>query len=128
MDLVNRAGSAETVVNEKNTAVAVGSGNFDVFSTPMMVALMEEAAVNAVAPALDENQSSVGINISVDHVAASLLGKKISAKAVVLSAEGKIVKFQVTAYEGEKLIGSGSHTRAIVGSNFVKKLLEKEIT
>jgi len=114
---------AVTSVSEKNTAKAVGSGNLDVFSTPMMIALMEEAACNCLSDSLEPGQSSVGTEISVEHMAASPVGAKIEATAIIEQAEGRKVSFSVSAFEGEKQIGKGTHTRVIIDAErFMSKL------
>lgn len=70
-------GTAETVVRETNTALAMGSGSLHVFATPSMIALMEQAACNAVAACLDEESTSVGTLVNITHDAATALGKKL---------------------------------------------------
>jgi predicted thioesterase len=115
-----------TVVCEKNTAKAVGSGSLDVFSTPMMIALMEQAACECIAPALEENQTSVGTQINVAHTAASAIGRKISATATIETIDGRKISFRVSAHDGENEIGTGTHTRAIINAErFMEKLLNK---
>lgn len=71
------AGTAETIVRETNTAIAMGSGSLQVFATPCMVALMEQAACNAVAACLDEESTSVGTLVNITHDAATGIGKKL---------------------------------------------------
>jgi predicted thioesterase len=87
--MIGKKGIAETVVTEANTAKAVGSGNLLVFSTPMMIALMEAAACNALADSLEAGQTSVGTGIDIHHTAASPLGMKISAMAIIESVSGR---------------------------------------
>lgn len=71
------AGTAETIVRETNTAIAMGSGSLQVFATPCMVALMEQAACNAVDPCFNDSESSVGTLVNITHDAATALGKKL---------------------------------------------------
>lgn len=73
-------GTAETVVRETNTALAMGSGSLHVFATPCMIALMEQAACNAVAACLDEESTSVGTLVNITHDAATGMGKKLPLK------------------------------------------------
>ena len=114
---------ANAVVNERNTAKAVGSGDLDVFSTPMMIALMEQAARNCVAEALEPGQTTVGTQISVSHIAASPLGAVITATATVTGVSGRRLEFAVTASDGAVEIGNGNHTRMVVDSErFMAKL------
>jgi len=111
---IGRTGMATTVVTDKNTAKAVGSGNLDVFATPMMIALMEEAACNCIAPGLEAGESSVGTEINVAHVAPSAIGATITATATINTVDRRKVVFDVLAKEGDKPIGSGTHTRFVV--------------
>lgn len=107
----------------EHTAQAVGSGNMSVLATPMMVALMENAAMKAVAPALAKGETTVGTEIAVTHVAATAVGKSIAAKAVLVEVDGRRLCFEVEAYEGEKLLGKGTHQRFVVNQEkFLGKL------
>lgn len=115
--------TATTTVNSTNTAAALGSGDMDVFATPAMVALMENAAMNAVAPLLSEGQTTVGTQITTSHIKASALGATITATAVLTAVEGRSLTFTITARDGENIIGEGSHTRFIVDrERFLSKL------
>jgi len=117
-------GTASTVVTEINTARAVGSGDLDVFATPMMIALMEEAACDCLAGNLEPGQSSVGTMINVVHVAASPIGATITATATLDETDGRKLTFTVTAKEGDKEIGSGTHTRFLIDAErFMSGLL-----
>ena len=115
--------TATTVVDCNNTAKTLGSGDMDVFATPAMVALMENAAMNAVAPHLAEGQTTVGTEISTSHIKASALGATITATATLTAIDGRKLSFAVTAREGENTIGEGTHTRFIVDrERFLAKL------
>lgn len=115
--------TATTTVNQNNTALALGSGDMDVFATPAMVALMENAAMNAVAPHLEAGQTTVGTQITTSHIKASALGATISATATLTAVDGRSLTFAITAREGDKIIGEGSHTRFIVDrERFLAKL------
>lgn len=115
--------TATTVVNSNNTAAALGSGDMEVFATPAMVALMENAAMNAVAPHLEAGQTTVGTQITTSHIKASALGATISATATLTAVDGRSLTFAITAREGDKVIGEGSHTRFIVDrERFLAKL------
>jgi len=109
-----KVGTATTIVSEKNTAKTVGSGSLDVFSTPMMIALMEEAACDCLAGCLGVGETSVGTQINVAHKAASPVGACIVAKATIEAVEGRKVTFTVVANDGKNEIGSGVHDRFIV--------------
>lgn len=106
--------SSHTKVDTSNVASAVGSGNLEVFATPMMVALMENAAMNCVAPFLPEATTTVGGHISTSHIAASPIGAAITATATLTHIENKKLTFSVVAKDGEKIIGEGTHVRFIV--------------
>ena len=113
-------GAASTVVEQTNTAKTMKSGSLDVFSTPSMVALMEEAACNALR--VPDGFSSVGIAMSIKHLAATSLGKR---QARITNAEKNIVEFSVVAKDSTgTVIGEGTHRRAVVG---VQKFMEKAI-
>ena len=112
-------GRAETVVTEQNTAAAIGSGLVPVFATPYMIALMENAAVNALAPYLEAGQGSVGTRLEVSHDAATPIGLKVWAEAEIyaVSENGKIVDFKVKAWDEKGTIGQGTHSRAIIDND-----------
>lgn len=116
-------GTAETVVRETNTALAMGSGSLHVFATPSMIAIMEQAACNAVAACLDEESTSVGTLVNITHDAATGMGKKVTAKATLTAIEGRKLVFEITAADEDKQIGKGTHERFIVNKEkFMAKL------
>ena len=107
-------GRAEAVVAQENTAQAVGSGLVPVFATPYMIALMENAAVNAVQAQLAPDEGTVGIRLDVTHDAATPIGMKVWAEAEVTAVEGRKLTFTVTAYDEAEKIGGGTHHRFII--------------
>lgn len=111
---VGLKGHAGSTVTEQNTAAAVGSGALPVFATPMMVALMEAAAVNALAGCLEEGQGTVGTRMDVSHDSATPVGLKVWAEAELTNVEGRALTFTVTAFDEAGPIGKGHHTRFIV--------------
>lgn len=111
---VGAKGRAETVVTEHNTANAVGSGLVPVFATPYMIALMENAAVNALTPYMEENQGTVGTRLDVSHDSATPIGMKVWAEAEVTAVDGKALTFAVTAYDEAGVIGKGTHDRFVI--------------
>ena len=111
---VGAKGRAETIVTEQNTAAAVGSGLVPVFATPYMVALMENAAVNAVQAGLEEGQGTVGTRLEVTHDAATPVGMKVWAEAELTALEGKKLTFAVRAFDEAGPIGGGVHERFII--------------
>lgn len=106
--------TSTTVVDKTNTALTLGSGDMEVLATPAMVALMENAAMNAVAPHLEDGQTTVGSQISTTHLAPSFLGATVRAIATLTAVEGRKLTFSVEAHDGDTLIGTGTHIRYIV--------------
>lgn len=101
-------------VTLENCASAVGSGGLDVFATPSMVALMENAAMTAVAPFLPEGSTTVGAEIDTTHIKPSALGAEIEATATLTAVEGRKLVFDVEARDTSGTIGKGTHVRFIV--------------
>ena len=111
---VGSKGRAEALVTEDKTAAAVGSGLVPVFATPYMVALMENAAVNAVQAGLEAGQGTVGTRLEVTHDAATPVGMKVWAEAELTAMDGKKLTFTVRAFDEAGPIGEGTHERFIV--------------
>lgn len=107
-------GEANTTVVHENTAAAVGAGGVEVFGTPMMIALMENASWRAVADQLDAGYVTVGTLVHVEHLAATPLGQKVQAAAELVEIDGRRLVFHVTAYDEKQKIGEGQHERFIV--------------
>lgn len=102
-------------VEESHTAIALGSGDLPVLSTPYMIACMENTAMNLLGSTLEKGNTSVGIFIKSQHMKASKIGEKITYSAVVTEIDGRKVSFGIEAYNEEKiLIGKCSHDRFIV--------------
>lgn len=111
-------------VGKDNTAVAVGSGSLEVFGTPCMIALMEKATVNAVAPFLENDETTVGTQINVSHCKASAVGAVITARAELSEVQGRKLVFDVSAVDDKgDVIGEGSIERFVVfAERFMSKL------
>lgn len=107
-------GRAETMVCQENTALAMGSGSLPVFATPAMTALMERAAVNALAPHLGEGETTVGIKLDITHDSATPIGLKVWAQCELLEVSGRRYVFTVTAHDERGPIGRGVHERCLV--------------
>lgn len=123
---VGMKGEASILVEREDTAAAVCSGTLLVYATPCMIALMEGAAVEALNGCLAEEQSSVGIELNVRHTAATPVGMEVRAEAVVTAVEGKIITFEVKAFDEAGEIGSGTHKRAIIhAQRFLDKTYAK---
>lgn len=101
-------------VTEDKTAMSVGSGDMPVLATPMMIALMENAAMLAVAAELPEGCSTVGGHIESSHLKPSMLGAEVSATATLTKVDGKKLFYDVVAKMGDSIIGEGKHLRFIV--------------
>ncbi len=101
-------------VEHKDTAAAFGSGSVEVFATPAMIALMEGTALEGVQPFLDDDYTTVGIHVCVNHVKATPVGAKVTCRAIVVSVEDAKLLFVVSAYDEQGEIGSGTHKRFVV--------------
>ena len=106
--------TSELRVADDVTAITVGSGDMPVLATPMMMALMENAAMLAVADELPEGYTTVGGHIESSHLKPSKIGDKVSATAEVTKVDGKKIEFKISAYSGDVLLGEGTHLRFIV--------------
>ncbi|MBD5085158.1 MAG: thioesterase family protein [Clostridiales bacterium] len=111
---IGMKGRAETVVTQHNTAQAAGSGLVPVFATPWMIALMENAAVQAVQEALASGEGTVGTLLNVTHDAATPVGMKVWTEAELTAVEGRKLTFAVSAYDEAGKIGGGTHERFII--------------
>lgn len=116
------------IVEEKHLASRVGSGLVSVFSTAMMVAGMEEAAVAAVQPFLEEGWTTVGVHVNVSHEAATPPGMRVRflAELLEISSNGRKFRFHVEAHDEAGLIGQGEHGRiAVERERFERRTMEK---
>jgi predicted thioesterase len=110
-------------VVDGNTAEYIGSGDMAVLATPAMVALMENAAMLAVAKELGEGETTVGSMISTSHLKPSKVGATVLAVAELVEVDGRKLTFKIAAYDGETLIGEGEHVRFVVNrEKFLSKL------
>ena len=115
--------TSELMVSESTTAIRMGSGDMPVLATPAMIALMENAAMLAVAKELPEGCTTVGGHIESSHLRPSKIGDKVTATAEVTQIDGKKIEFKVTAYSDNQLLGEGTHLRFIVDKErFMSKL------
>lgn len=109
-----RTGAASVVVTGALTAAAVGSGSIAVYATPMMIALMEAAAVDCVEALLPAGHVSLGTRIDVTHQAPTPVGGHVEATAELVALKGRQLTFRVIARAGGEIIGEGTHKRVIV--------------
>ena len=107
-------GSVEITVGDQHTAPSIGSGKVRVLATPVMINLIEAAALKAIEHLLDPGYQSLGTHLDVHHVAATPVGMKASATAVVAKVDGRTVYFKVEAKDEKDLIGYGTHERVVV--------------
>ena len=116
-------GAAAVKVGAENTALALGSGDVPVFATPALVALMEKAAVAAVAGVLGPGETTVGTWLEIAHLAATPVGAVVRAEAELVAVEGRKLTFTVVAHDGLQKIGEGRHQRVRVARDrFLSKL------
>ena len=119
---VGMKGEVSTCVEREDTAKEVGSGSLLVYATPCMVALMEGAACEAIAAAIPEEKTTVGIELNISHLSATPVGLEVRAEAEVTAVEKNIITFTVTAYDEAGKIGEGTHKRCLVP---IQKFLDK---
>lgn len=120
-------GTAALEVTDKVTAAAVGSGMLPVFATPSMIALIEKAAAESVAPQLEAGTTTVGTRLDVAHTAATPVGMTVRAVTELIEIDGRRLIFTVQAFDDAGEIGSGTHERFIVNAEkFLAKAEAKQ--
>ena len=123
---IGMKGTAETLAEREDTAKEVGSGDLLVYATPCMVAMMEGAACEAIAEALPEGKTTVGIALNIEHTAPTPVGLEVRAEAEVTEVDGKVITFSVSAFDEAGQIGKGTHKRVLVDAQkFLNKAYEK---
>ena len=111
---VGLKGEARMVVGETDTARALGSGEVEVLGTPRLVALFEQATIDALSGTLESGQSTVGMRVQVDHLQPTPIGNEVIAEAYLDKVEGRRITFTVTANDSGGLIAAGKVTRVLV--------------
>ncbi|MBU6266583.1 MAG: hypothetical protein KGN34_03520 [Sphingomonadales bacterium] len=106
--------SITTTVTAADLACALGSGDVTVLGTPRLVALAEAATVAALAPALEPGQTSVGTHVDIHHLAPTLAGRPVTARAELVTIDGRALTFTVEIHDDQGLVGSGRVERALV--------------
>jgi predicted thioesterase len=125
---IGARGEAQTVVTPELTVAHAMPGMPAVYGTPFMIYLMEMAGVAAMAPVLPEGWVSVGVGVNIEHLAATPVGRTVTATAVVTAVGPKVVTLDVEAHDGRRLIGRGSHTRAPVElARFLQRLQSEPV-
>lgn len=119
-------GETKEVVTEKNTAAAMKSGELQVYATPSMIALMEQAAYQSVAQQLEAGKGTVGTLMNVSHISATPLGMEVTAKSELIEIDRKKLVFKVQAFDERGKIGEGVHERFIIdNAAFLEKTNQK---
>jgi fluoroacetyl-CoA thioesterase len=122
------AGHATLLVEEQHTAPRIGSGLVHVLATPVMINLMESAALDAAEHLLPAGHQSLGTKIDVSHVAATPVGQRVTATAEVVEVAGNRIVFRVEAHDEIELIGEGTHHRIVVDVGRFDKRVKKKVT
>jgi predicted thioesterase len=117
---------AEMVVGTNDTAPRVGSGRIAVLATPVMIGLIEEAALAAVEHLLPDGKQSLGTRLDVSHIAATPVGMRVEARAELVEIDGRRPVFRVDARDAAELVGEGRHERVVVtAASFARRVAEK---
>ena len=120
-------GQAELVVGEEHTAPRVGSGRVHVLATPVMINLIEAAALQAAENLLPPGHQSLGIRLDVRHFAATPVGMRVTATAELTKVEGRTLFFRVEAHDEKEPIGDGTHERVVVNVERFAKRVQRKI-
>lgn len=119
-------GWVDLTVGDEHTAPSVGSGAIHVLGTPVMINLMEAAALDAAEHLMPKGHQSLGIHVDISHVAATPIGMKVHATAEVTAVEGNRIRFRVEAHDEAEMIGEGTHERVVVNvERFDKRVQTK---
>jgi predicted thioesterase len=121
-------GSADLVVGVEHTAPSIGSGLVPVLATPVMINLIEAAALDAVERLLPAGHQSLGIHLDVRHFAATPIGMRVSATAELIGVDGRTLSFRVEASDEKEAIGGGSHQRVVVNVARFDARVQKKLT
>lgn len=124
--VIGTKGTAEAVADESRLAVTVGSGSLRVYATPMLCALMEEAACKAIEAYLEDGETTVGTSLELRHTSATPEGMGVKAEAEIIEVSGREITYSITAYDAKGEIGSCTHKRVQVGiERFMQKVSAK---
>ncbi len=119
-------GWVDLTVGDEHTAPSVGSGAIHVLGTPVMINLMEAAALDATEHLMSKGHQSLGIHVDISHVAATPIGMKVHATAKVTAVEGNRIRFRVEAHDEAEMIGEGTHERVVVKVERFDKRVQKK--
>lgn len=121
------AGKQEIVVTKELTAEVIGSGLLPVYSTPSMIAFMENTASKSVEEFLEEGQGTVGTSLNIKHLSATAVGKAVTCESKLIEVDRKRLVFEVKAFDEAGLIGEGIHERFIIDNKkFMERTLNKK--
>lgn len=120
-------GSADILVGEEQTAPRVGSGRVRVLATPVMINMMEAAALDAIENLLPEGHQSLGTHLNIGHYAATPVGMRLRATAEVTKIDGRNVEFRVEAFDDRERIGDGTHTRVVVNVDRFDQRIQRKL-
>ena len=120
-------GSAEIVVGTRDTAPHVGSGKIGVLATPIMVNLMEAAALQAVERLMPPGHQTVGTHLDVRHFAATPVGLRVRARAELVKVEGRTLTFRIDVEDERERIGEGTHERLIINLERFDQRMQKKL-
>jgi len=121
-------GQVELTVGEEHTAPSIGSGAIHVLATPVMINLFEAAALAAVERLLPAGYQSLGTVLDIRHVAATPVGMRVTASAVVEKVDGRTIFFHVEAKDEKELIGDGRHERVVVNVARFDERVQKKLS
>ena len=119
-------GWVDLTVGDEHTAPSIGSGAIHVLGTPVMINLMEAAALDAAEHLMPKGHQSLGIHVDISHVAATPIGMKVHATAKVTAVEGNRIRFRVEAHDEAEMIGEGTHERVVVKVERFDKRVQKK--
>src|SRR5438270_9194836 len=121
-------GTAEIVVGPEHTAPRIGSGRVHVLATPVMINLMEAAALDAIERLLPHGHQSLGTHLNVGHYAATPVGMRLRASAVVTELDGRTIEFRVEAFDDKERVGDGTHARVIVNVERFDQRVQRKLS
>ena len=124
---VGLKGEAEILVGDAQTAPRVGSGRVRVLATPVMINMMEAAALDAIESLLPEGHQSLGTHLNVGHYAATPVGMTLRTTAEVTKIDGRNVEFRVEAFDDKERIGDGTHARVVVNVERFDRRIQKKL-
>jgi fluoroacetyl-CoA thioesterase len=125
---IGQKGSHEILVGEEHTAPRVGSGRVHVLATPVMINVMEAAALAAVEHLLPEGHQSLGTHLDVGHYAATPVGMRLRGTAEVTRVDGRKIEFRVEAHDEKERVGDGTHVRVVVNVERFDQRVQRKLT